>query len=141
LSLQVITPGSDTADCVTHAFRSDGRTWAAYLSDCRSWQPKDIYLYYVILANHGSAAVPFHLRQFAAVAVNSATFGPVNVRDEATSPPSFLPETGSILPGAKLSGWLTFDGRLDFVPKSVSYVDSGQVLTIVFDGKHVIAPR
>jgi hypothetical protein len=50
-------------------------------------------------------------------------------------------EKMALPPGASASGWLTFDGRLNFVPWKLSYVDGKQVLTIVFKGKHKVFAR
>lgn len=142
LSLGVVPLATHDPDCITHAFRVKSKTRSAYKSDCLSWRPKVLYFYLVTLENRGGTAVAFRLRQFAVVAHNyPGTFGPVNVRDEAKTPPSFLPETGTIPAGATMSGWLTFDGRLDFVPESLTYVDAGQALTITFEGKHLTLSR
>lgn len=77
----------------------------------------DIYLYHVLLENTSDHAVQFNLRRFTIVAVGGSSYGPVNVRRRAKTPPAFLPESMSLPPGASVDGWLTFDGRINFVPR------------------------
>jgi hypothetical protein len=135
------------ASCLTHAFANGGQLSAAYESDCLDWQRSgfDIYLYYVVLANRTGRSLPFSLRGtlhgFLVVSRSGQTFAPVNVRERADTPPAFLPESGTIAPHASLRGWLTFDGRLDFIPLRISYVDGNQTLTIKFPGKHRVLAR
>jgi hypothetical protein len=95
----------------------------------------------VVLQNVSDRAVQFNLRRFTIVAVGGSSYGPVNVRQKAKTPPAFLPESMSLPPGASAQGWITFDGRINFVPRRLSYLDGKQTLTIVFNGKHKVFPR
>lgn len=131
------------SDCTIHTYTVKGKTHAAYETDCASWQNTgsgyDIILFYVVLHNPNNRAASFNLRNFVLTARDGRTFGPVNVRSHAEYPPNFLPETGKVPPKSRLSGWLTFDGRvMVYAAGRLSYVDAtaGQTLTVIFDGKH-----
>jgi hypothetical protein len=126
-------------ECQLHLYKPRGaKPIGAFDSDCASWENSgvDILLFNVSLSNHTDRALSFSRRDFVLASRDGRTFGPVDVRSQATQPPNFLPDTGKILPQSSVRGWLTFDGRVTgLVPDSLSYVDGDQTLTLVFDGK------
>jgi hypothetical protein len=125
-------------DCTVHTYTVENKPRGAYQSDCSSWESDgyDILIFYVALKNLEDRATTFNVRNFVLVARDGRSFGPVDVRSKAGTPPNFLPETGKILPHTDVLGYLTFDGRATgVVPARVSYVDGDQTLTVVFNGK------
>jgi hypothetical protein len=129
------------SDCEVHAYTVGGKTTGAMRSGCTSWERSgyDVLIFRVALRNVDDRAASFNLRNFVLVARDGRTFGPVNVRLEADTPPNFLPETAKIPPRSNLLGYLTFDGRATgLVPARLSYVDGEQTLTVVFDGRHTV---
>jgi hypothetical protein len=129
-------------DCQIHLYKPKGtKALRAFLSDCSSWENSgtDILIFFVGIGNTSNRALSFDLRNFVLASRDGRTFGPVNVRSQATQPPDFLPETGKILPHSYISGNLTFDGRVTgLVPDSLNYVDGNQTLTVVLDGKPLV---
>jgi hypothetical protein len=129
------------SDCEVHVYSAGGRTRGAMRSGCSSWERTgyDVLVFRVVLRNVDDRATSFNLRNFVLSARDGRSFGPVNVRSEAETPPNFLPETARIPPRSNLLGYLTFDGRAPgLVPARLSYVDGRQTLTVVFDGRHSI---
>jgi hypothetical protein len=93
----------------------------------------------VALKNRTDAPVRFNLRHFSLVTRDRRSFGPVNVRSDATYPPNFLLETTIITPHSVLQGYLTFDGRVvGVVPDRMSYIDGEQTLTQTYEGHHAV---
>jgi hypothetical protein len=137
--LGVADLGLHVKGCVVHTYRLRGKTYGAYETGCSSWENDgyDIILFHVDLWNKTRRAISFNLRDFVLTARDDRTFGPVNVRSKAEFPPNFLPENGKLLPRTRLSGYLTFDGRVTgLVAAGLSYVDGKQTISIEFDGKH-----
>jgi hypothetical protein len=80
--------------------------------------------------------VPFDLHHFALASRDAAVLLPVDVGTHAEHPNSFLPAMTIVPPHTKLLGYLTFDdGATGLVPSRLTYLDGGQELTVVFDGK------
>jgi hypothetical protein len=133
------SPGHRDTSCLLHTYRPNGsKSLVAFETDCASWESNgyDIIIFYVALRNNTNHALSFNLRNFVLAARDSRTFGPVNVRSKATSPPNFLPVTAKVPPRSNIVGYLTFDGRVTrLVPARLSYIDGNQTLTVVFDGK------
>ena len=127
--------------CRAHTFDWKGHTRAAYYSECPDWEVKgdDVLFFIASLENRTNEAIRFNLRDFILISRDGRSFGPINVRSIAKQPSRFLPERGIIPPHGKLSGLLTFDGRvLGMVADRVSYVDDDQTLTQVIHGTHHI---
>ena len=125
-------------DCTLHTFTMNGKTRGAFRSGCQAWESDgyDILIFYVGLKSVQRRAMSFDLPNFALVARDGRSFGPVNVRSKAETPANFLPETGKLPPHSHVFGYLTFDGRATgVVPARLSYIDGDQTLTVVFDGR------
>ena len=125
-------------DCALHTYTVDGKTRGAFRSGCQAWESDgyDILIFYVGLRNVRHRAMSFDLRNFALDSRDGRSFGAVNVRSKAETPPNFLPQTGKLPPHSHVFGYLTFDGRATgVVPARLSYIDGDQTLTVVFDGK------
>ena len=75
-------------------------------------------------------------RQNLRLALLAALVTVAGCRNDADKPEAFIASTALVLPRASSKGWVAFDGQLAFVPSQLSYVDTGQVLTVQFDGKH-----
>jgi hypothetical protein len=128
-------------ECRMHTFTYRGRTHGAFQSDCASWEGNgyDILIFDVALRNATAKPVRFNLRHFVLVTRDDRSFGPVNVRAQATFPPNFLPERTLIAPHTMLQGYVTFDGRVvGVVPGSMNYIDGQQTLTQTFQGHHAV---
>jgi hypothetical protein len=137
LEMHVWGLGPNNTDCTSHGIHSGNLKVVIFLTDCSSWERDgyDIVLFSVELRNRSREAVRFHLRSFALEVRGANVYVPVNVRSKAETPPRFLPENAVIPPHASLKGYLTFDGRVSFVPKALSYLDGRQTLTVNLDGK------
>ncbi|MEX0983662.1 MAG: hypothetical protein WD096_01270 [Actinomycetota bacterium] len=129
------------ADCKVHTYTWKGATRGALRSDCASWEADgyDILLFFVGFKNTSERPVTLILRDFSLEGRDSRTFGPVNIRERADFPTSFLPETLKLPPRQSWFGFVTFDGRVEaLVPASISYIDGAQTLTQVFAGRHAV---
>ena len=125
-------------DCTLHTYTVDGKTRGAFKSGCQAWESDgyDILIFYVGLKTVRRGAMSFDLRNFALVARDGRSFGPVNVRSKAETPTNFLPQMGKLPPHSHVFGYVTFDGRATgVVPARLSYIDDDQTLTVIFDGK------
>lgn len=126
-------------DCRVHTFTHQGKTRGGFASDCADWEDDgfDVLFFSVSLRNTSDRAIIIRLRDFVLVSRDGRSFGPVNIRDEAKLPTSFLTETHPLPPGARWRGALAFDGRVEgLIPEALSYIDGRQTLTQVFLGKH-----
>lgn len=137
LTLDVFMLGV-TGRCREGQFRPGNKYLTAYFFDCSdvAGSQYDPYLLYVSLTNHTNRAIRITLRNFVIVARDGDSQAPVNVRNDADKPEAFIASTALVLPRASSKGWVAFDGQLAFVPSQLSYVDTGQVLTVEFEGKH-----
>lgn len=129
--------------CHLHAFVLPGMDpRGAYLTTCGflSERGHEVLLLYAFLRNATGQAIRFDLHDFVLTSRDGSTFGPVNIRSVGgVAAANYIPENGNLPPHAKVDGWLTFDARTGgdlLIPDSLSYVDRGQTLTIVFEGKH-----
>ena len=90
------------SDCLVHGFRDGAKVRGAFRSDCGTWEDADtgldVLIFFVALRNDTRRAVNYSIRDFVMTARDRRTFGPVNVRSEAETPPNFLQETGTIPP-------------------------------------------
>ncbi len=96
----------------------------------------DRYFFLVELGNLTDARVSVELDRFAVRATDGAraalTTVPAWVRSTKLFPPS-----ATIVPGGSLKGWITVDGTDGFLPRSLSYADGAETLTVAFDGRWV----
>ena len=130
-------PKFPESGCTLHTYTYRAKAHGAFESDCQDWQSngKDILLFFVGIKNVSHKAVEIVLRNLDLQSRDGRTFGPVDVRSDATFPTSFLPETLKLPPKARWSGWVTFDGRVNgLIPESMSYIDGKQTLTQEFLG-------
>lgn len=130
-----------SSECLNHVYRQAGKSLEAFTSDCQSWERDghDILIFFAALWNNTAHPLTYNLRNFVLVSRDGRTFGPVNIRSKAKTPPNFLPETGRLPPHQRVSGYLTFDGRVtEMVPARLSYIAGQQTLTVVFSGRHLV---
>jgi hypothetical protein len=93
----------------------------------------DLYLFNVSLANRARNAITVRLRNFAVVGCETGeSHGPIDIRRKLEDVPGLFPPTALITPGASVSGWIAFDGRVGYQPDQMSYIDGDQVLSIKF---------
>ncbi|HEX5951519.1 MAG TPA: hypothetical protein VFZ96_11020 [Actinomycetota bacterium] len=146
LEFAVIWLDHPSDDCVVHTFTYEGKTRGGAASDCASWENTgsgyDLLLFRVGFKNRSGEPVTLTLRDFVLTARDGRRFGPIDVRADAESPTSFLPETEDLAPNDTWYGYVAFDARQtgDLVPGSLNYVDGNQTLRQTFEGEHDLVP-
>jgi hypothetical protein len=134
-----VTHGSirQVRPCRVATYDGDG----AYVVGCpqiRADLDKELMLVSVYLRNHSDEAVRFEMDRFVATSPTSS-FDPVDVRSDFDYAPFLFPREGLIPPGARKTGWLTFDGRADAKLVSISYIHGDdEILTVKFKGSRKV---
>lgn len=135
-----VDPTSTSSDCVVN--KLDGVM--VYLSQCNSWRHSslgysNIYFFHLTLANNTASPVAFQLLNLAIVTSEGGQYQPVYVGTNAEKQQAFLPESATVLPHASISGWVTFDASLAFVPARISYLDNDHVVSVKFPCRTLLA--
>ncbi|MFN2589774.1 MAG: hypothetical protein ABR518_03285 [Actinomycetota bacterium] len=137
-SLQVVPLGPRDEKCNTNTY---GGT-SAYLSDCTDWgnQQDTLFFFYVTFENRTSDTLSWKRSSFS-VTTGSETLGPVEVRDEAAAPTTFLPKSGNIPAQGSISGYLVFETDGSFDPDGLQYERGDLSLIIRFEGPKEVVRR
>jgi hypothetical protein len=129
--------------CRLHSYEFHGEVLGAFLDDCPflANQGYSVVMFDVALKNGTASPLSFNLRNFVLKEKDGSTFGPVNILSvNGVAAANYIHETGKLLPHSRIDGWLTFDARTAGPPpiaSSLSYIDRGQTLMVVFQGKHI----
>jgi hypothetical protein len=130
-SLQVVPLGNRDEKCTTHTVAGN----SVYLSDCTDWEDQAdvLYFFYVTFENRTAENLTWKRNGFS-VTSGSDTLKPVEVRDQAAAPTTFLPRSGKIPAQGSISGYLVFETEGAFDPASLQYERGELSLTILFEG-------
>ena len=136
LQLKVITLGDDPRRCQAELLEvGDGRR-AVFHHRCVEEDGLDRYFFFVRLVNLTEGRVTVELDRFEVKAPGGARV-PLDSIPGWSSSEKFFPPSDGIVPGGSLKGWITVDGTDGFLPKSLTYVDGEERLTVEFDGRWV----
>lgn len=133
-------PSSISSDCIVNS--QDGVM--VYLSQCASWRESsggysNIYFFHVTFTNITSSPAEFQLQDLAIVTSEDEQYRAVYLGASAQNQQAFLPESATVLPHTFISGWVTFDASVAFVPSRISYIDKDQVLSVRFPCRELFA--
>jgi len=133
-----------SSDCLTHTF--SGAVLAiggAYSSDCTSWLGSglDLYFFDVEIKNLSGRPQQFILQRLVVLDGQRAVHVPLYARDHFKTPQAALLQRVTVPPHASVRGWVTFDARIDFVPRSISYSAETATATVRFEGRHRVLSR
>lgn len=142
LYLSVMEVGTTDMSCTAHTFRVAGETPldGVYLSDCAPWDRAGVphvYLFFLRLFNRSEETMSIELKDFALVDRERKVHRPLRFPLFAEN---HLRDGFRLLPGSMIDGWVAFDGRPEFIPRSLTYSDEVEPITIPFEGSHVSEP-
>jgi hypothetical protein len=136
LQLKVITLGDDPRRCRAALLQVGDDARAVFHHDCVREDGLDRYFFFVRLVNLTEGRVTVELDRFEVAAPDGPRV-PLPSIPEWSSSEKFFPPSDGIVPGGSLKGWITVDGTDGFVPKSLTYADGEERLTVQFDGRWV----
>jgi hypothetical protein len=132
--------------CRTHAFKPVGAFpdhVGVFLSDCTDWEDGgfELYFFYVEVINHTDDPVTLRRANFLLLDRKGKRHRPVDVRTQAEDPRDFLAGSARISANGELRGFLAFDAKPAYVPRSITYRDGEQQLTVRFASGHRVLDR
>jgi hypothetical protein len=136
LQLKVITLGDDPRRCRAELLEIRNDRRAVFHHRCVQEDRLDRYFFFVRLVNLTDGRVTVELDRFE-VGSSSDARVPLDSIPGWSSSEEFFPPSDGIVPGGSLKGWITVDGTDGFRPKSLSYADGEERLTVEFDGRWV----
>ena len=136
LEAKVITLGDDPRRCRAELLNTGNDERAVFHHRCGQEGGLDRYFFLVRLVNLTEGRVTVELDRFEVGTPGGAQVA-LDTIPEWSSSAKFFPPSDAIVPGGSLKGWITVDGTDGFVPKSLTYADGEERLTVEFDGRWV----
>jgi hypothetical protein len=136
LQLKVITLGDDPRRCRAALLEVGGDRRAVFHHHCVEESGLDRYFFFVRLVNLTDGRVTVELDRFEVASPGGARV-PLDSIPGWSSSEKFFPPSDGIVPGGSLKGWITVDGTDGFLPKSLTYADGEERLTVEFDGRWI----
>lgn len=136
LQLKVITLGDDPRRCRAELLELGGDRRAVFHHRCVEEDGLDRYFFFVRLVNLTDMRVTAELDRFEVEAPGGARVALDSI-PEWSSSEKFFPPSDGIVPGGSLKGWITVDGTDGFLPRSLTYADGKERLTVEFRGRWV----
>jgi len=119
------------SNCLTHELGTTG----VYQSACGSWsRVGSLYWIQVSVANHGLTTIHLRTAGLELVGAGGAAHRPIGVRRFARRPEALLAARMDIRPGHTVTGWVSYDARSGFVPRSLRLDWNGEPIRIRFFG-------
>jgi hypothetical protein len=136
LEAKVISLGDDPSRCRAEVLDVGTDERAVFHHRCGQEGGLDRYFFLVRLVNLTDGRVTVELDRFE-VGAPGGTRVALDTVPDWSSPAKFFPPSDGIVPGGNLKGWITVDGTDGFLPKSLTYVDGDERITVEFDGRWV----
>ncbi len=135
LEFKVFSLGDDPERCEPAVLRVDDEPRTVFHYACVGLADPELEPYFFLaqLTNLASASVTVQLAGFGVTGVDGSPHDPLPTPDI----PRAFPTSIALGPHASVKGWVTFDGRIAFVPKRLTYLDDGEALTVRFTGSWV----
>jgi hypothetical protein len=136
LEAKVVSLGDDPSRCRAELLDVGTDDRAVFHHRCGREGGLDRYFFLIRLENLTDGRVTVELDRFEVAGPGGARVALDTVPGWSSSV-RFFPPSDAIVPGGSLKGWVTVDGTDGFLPRSLTYADGEERLTVEFDGSWV----
>src|SRR5262245_36094949 len=129
LDVKVMSLGDDPSRCRAEILDVGADERAVFHHRCGQEGGLDRYFFLVRLENLSDGRVTVELDRFEVVGPGGARVA-LDTVPAWSSPVRFFPASDAIVPGGSLKGWVTVDGTDGFLPRSLTYADGDERLSV-----------